>query len=136
MKRILQKLGLGLAAFASILSVSMVAVPASASGDYSPYGCHTKVLKYNSYGTCVKLLQRMLNSANDAWRYSGEARLVVDGDFGPATDRKTIAYQKSVRLYPDGDVGKNTWTRLCADVKLVYLNRKDLKYAYDGYKAG
>lgn len=36
----------------------------------------------------------------------------VDGDFGPVTATKTVAFQKSKSLVADGIIGPNTWKKL------------------------
>ncbi|MEM6898240.1 MAG: N-acetylmuramidase domain-containing protein [Pseudomonadota bacterium] len=42
-------------------------------------------------------------------------KIVVDGDFGPATKMAVIRMQKKHGLYPDGIVGKQTWAVLAPD---------------------
>jgi len=51
-------------------------------------------------GETVKLMQKKLND------------LVVDGLFGPKTDAKLRAYQKSKNLKADGICGPLTWGKL------------------------
>lgn len=41
--------------------------------------------------------------------------ILADGDFGPGTKQAVLAFQKKHSLYPDGIVGKNTWSRLNMD---------------------
>ena len=60
------------------------------------------LLKMGDEGEHVKVLQRAL-------------KIRDDGDFGPATKAAVIAFQKKNRLYADGVVGKNTWTKLGVD---------------------
>ena len=59
------------------------------------------VLKISDSGEEVKRLQTALG-------------IDADGDFGPATKRAVVAFQKKQGLYPDGVVGKNTWAQLGA----------------------
>ena len=40
------------------------------------------------------------------------AGLVVDGSFGPATDKALRDYQKSRGLVVDGSCGEKTWARI------------------------
>lgn len=58
-------------------------------------------------GRTVKILQGGLNAAG--------YRLVIDGDFGPATDRDVRAFQRGKGLVVDGIVGPKTWDRLLPD---------------------
>ena len=57
-----------------------------------------KVLKKGSKGKAVKVWQMILGNVS------------VDGSFGPDTEAKTKAYQKSNGLTVDGYVGPQTWT--------------------------
>lgn len=61
-----------------------------------------QTLKLGSSGEDVKKWQGILNSAIGAG-------LTVDGQFGAQTRDKTIDYQKSKGLAPDGIVGAKTW---------------------------
>ena len=36
----------------------------------------------------------------------------ADGDFGADTERAVCDYQKKEKLTVDGEVGRNTWTKL------------------------
>lgn len=62
-------------------------------------------LRNGMTGTPVKLLQQALNDQIDA-------RLKVDGDFGPVTDRVVRIFQKEKGLVADGIVGAYTWEKL------------------------
>lgn len=62
------------------------------------------VLKKGSKGSGVKALQKKLNGF--------KAKLAVDGDFGPATDKAVREFQKASGLRVDGMVGKNTMAAL------------------------
>jgi len=57
------------------------------------------MLKRGSIGDDVKLLQRIL-------------KLVVDGDFGPATELAVMRFQGQHSLKKDGIVGPATWEKL------------------------
>ncbi|WP_443477929.1 N-acetylmuramidase domain-containing protein [Novosphingobium aerophilum] len=61
----------------------------------------TPVLKLGDKGQPVLHLQQLLG-------------LPMDGDFGPATKTKVIAFQKGKGLYADGIVGAQTWLALQA----------------------
>jgi hypothetical protein len=65
-------------------------------------------LSKGDYGPDVSYLQEQLNDDNDAG-------LVVDADFGSATDSAVRNYQASRRLDVDGIVGPDTWSALEAD---------------------
>lgn len=60
-------------------------------------------LSKGSKGLYVNRHQALLNIAG--------ARLVEDGDFGPATERETKEFQRKYGLEPDGIVGPKTWTK-------------------------
>lgn len=64
------------------------------------------VLKRGSKGSEVKHLQALLHRAG--------AVIVMDGDFGPNTDKKVKAFQKTHHLAADGIVGPRTWAQLHA----------------------
>lgn len=66
------------------------------------------VLRRGSIGEAVQLLQSQLNLL------SGQSKLTVDGDFGPATEAAVKALQKSHKLVVDGVVGPQTWIALPA----------------------
>lgn len=57
--------------------------------------------KTGDSGAQVKLLQKFLN-------WYGDYKLVVDGVFGPATEKSVKAFQKKNKLEADGKVGTNT----------------------------
>jgi peptidoglycan hydrolase-like protein with peptidoglycan-binding domain len=56
-------------------------------------------------GDVVRRLQRALRRLPDL-------ELVVDGVFGPATERLVVLFQKGESLSPDGVVGPLTWNAL------------------------
>lgn len=62
-------------------------------------------LRSGMTGVWVKQLQIALNEEMDA-------RLLVDGDFGPKTDRAVRIFQKEKGLVADGVVGQYTWNKL------------------------
>jgi hypothetical protein len=55
---------------------------------------------------------KMGDSGEDVKRLQAALKIAMDGDFGPATKAAVVAFQKKQGLYPDGVVGRNTWTRL------------------------
>ncbi len=76
-------------------------VPARASA-LSPYT--NVVLRRGSTGTAVKALQKALGG------------LVVDGSFGPATEARVKAYQKTKSLLVNGIVDRKVWFALMGAV--------------------
>lgn len=77
-------------------------VPAGAVG--KPKAAERPVLKLKSKGPEVERLQTLLG-------------IEPDGDFGPATKKAVIAFQKANKLVPDGAVGPYTWDALERTVK-------------------
>ncbi len=75
-------------------------VPAATQGGFTPATILRKGAKSNE----VTLLQQALNAKG--------YNLVVDGDFGGATQAAVLAYQKSMGLAADGIAGVNTLTSL------------------------
>lgn len=68
-------------------------------------------LKQGSTGTAVKLLQTLINGRPVVT--GGEIKkLVVDGDFGPATATAVKDIQRNCKLTVDGIVGPATWATL------------------------
>lgn len=61
-------------------------------------------------GEAVKKIQKTLNEVINA-------KLKVDGDFGPATERAVMNFQKKYNLVVDGIVGPNTLKRLDEELK-------------------
>lgn len=51
----------------------------------------------------------------------GYPHLVVDGDFGPATEKSLKHFQQNENIAVDGIVGKQTWTTLLS----VWLLRSE-----------
>jgi len=69
------------------------------------------LLKVGARGPEVKALQKRL----DALGFPNGAD---DGVFGGLTELAVKKFQRSVKLKPDGIVGKNTWKKLGIDVKV------------------
>jgi peptidoglycan hydrolase-like protein with peptidoglycan-binding domain len=63
------------------------------------------VLRRGAKGENVKRLQSLLRS-------HGSPSLVVDGDFGPATEAAVRHFQSEHKLAVDGVVGPQTWAAL------------------------
>lgn len=82
-------------------STGPVYVPPPAAPNARP------VVRIGATGQAVRDLQARLN--RDYPLYS---KLVVDGDFGPATDRVVREFQTRARLVVDGIVGPATWNAL------------------------
>lgn len=57
------------------------------------------VLRMGEKGDAVRKLQQLLG-------------IGADGDFGPGTKAAVVKFQKANGLYPDGVVGKNSWSLL------------------------
>jgi len=55
---------------------------------------------------------KMGDSGEEVKRLQAALKIVMDGDFGPATKNAVIAFQKKQGLYADGVVGKNSWAKL------------------------
>lgn len=66
------------------------------------------VLRKGSTGERVEFLQERL-------RYWGR-NVVIDGSFGPATEREVRAFQVSRQLTPDGIVGAISWAELLREM--------------------
>lgn len=79
---------------------------AAAYAFHSAGGAHADsprpLLKQGDKGDDVAALQKALG-------------IGADGDFGPATKKAVVAFQKQHGLYADGIVGKNTWALLNDD---------------------
>jgi len=60
---------------------------------------YTGIVKIGDHGEQVKMIQVKLG-------------IQGDGDFGPITERKVKEFQRKNKLYVDGIVGKQTWTKL------------------------
>jgi hypothetical protein len=65
----------------------------------------TRAMLFKGHGgPAVKLLQQLLNKNG--------AKVLVDGDFGPATENAVKAFQRKRGLVVDGKVGPATWGAL------------------------
>ena len=64
-------------------------------------------LRAGDTGSCVKVAQQALLAKGYSVGTTG-----VDGDFGPATSRATIAFQRDQGLTADAVIGPLTWGRL------------------------
>ena len=81
----------------------------------------TQPLKHGSRGQAVRTLQQQLNSHG--------AKLIVDGDFGDATEKAVAAYQLKVGLVPDGIAGEKTLAVLAGADPRRFLSLKHLQAA-------
>jgi peptidoglycan hydrolase-like protein with peptidoglycan-binding domain len=63
------------------------------------------VLKYGSVGEAVRRVQRAMNAAVDA-------RLDITGVYTRTTVQAVRAYQRAVRIAPNGVVADSTWAKL------------------------
>jgi hypothetical protein len=66
----------------------------------------------------VGVLQKLLNR--------GGAKLVADGDFGPATQTAVTNFQRPRGLGHDGAVGEKTWPRISASATLPIMDCIDI----------
>lgn len=72
------------------------------------------VLRRGSRGPAVRELQFRLNAWIAKTPGTGLSWLIVDGIFGPRTQRAVQAFQRSRRIRVDGIVGTQTWGQLLA----------------------
>lgn len=70
-----------------------------------PMDSNKQTLKRGSHGDTVKALQWCLNELIDA-------KLVIDGAFGPATELAVRKFQAKAGLEEDGIAGKQTWNKI------------------------
>lgn len=80
----------------------------------SPVSSASSVLRRGATGPEVRQLQQLLNQWLIATSQTGLQSLVVDGIFGPQTERSVRAYQRTMGLRVDGIVGPLTWASLLA----------------------
>jgi peptidoglycan hydrolase-like protein with peptidoglycan-binding domain len=67
------------------------------------------LLRQGDTGSCVKVAQQALVAKGYSVGTSG-----VDGDFGAATYRATVAFQRDFALAADGVIGPMTWGKLAS----------------------
>lgn len=77
-----------------------------------------ELLREGSKGKAVTELQQALNRNG--------AHLFVDGDFGPATHRAVVAFQRRAGLVVDGIAGSKTWSALAGEDCQALLHEGDL----------
>ncbi|AYF98208.1 peptidoglycan-binding protein [Protaetiibacter intestinalis] len=118
------------ALIAAVMLIALPAAPALAAAPAWP------TVSHGQSGTNVKAVQLLLTARG----YATD----VDGQFGPATKAKTVAFQKAKSLSADGIVGPKTWAKLTAvtvrqgddgnDVKAVQtlLNKYGYGLTVDG----
>jgi hypothetical protein len=78
--------------------------PKPSSGPKPWPGEYYKLTSPLTHDSNVQWIQQRLNAHG--------AKLTVDSEFGPLTEKAVKAFQKSHKLTVDGIVGKNTWTAL------------------------
>lgn len=67
------------------------------------------IIEKGDKGTNVKTIQYLLMADGIS--------LTVDGDFGIGTERAVEAFQRSVGVTIDGEVGPETWTKLIVTIQ-------------------
>ena len=93
-----------------------------------------ETIKKGSKGEAVRTLQRLLG-------------IKVDGDFGPATEKAVVQFQKSKGITADGIVGNKTWALLGVkdeieivnnhiNIHVTRLPNRQIKYIAIHYTAG
>ena len=85
-------------------------------------------LRQGSTGSLVETLQQNIN------RLFPSANLVVDGDFGPATDKAVRKLQATLGVDPDGIVGPNTRDAIDSALKDLDLPQDEPSVASDKVK--
>lgn len=78
---------------------------ATTTGTGGSITVNTYTLKSGSKGNAVVSMQALLN-------VKGDAKLELDGSFGPLTEQALMRYQHSHGLDVDGVCGKQSWTEL------------------------
>lgn len=128
------KIGMAIAAVAIVIGLVVVAAPSDASTGTCVY---SPLEQRGSNGPCVGYLQRMLNGLNVWHKYDTHAALKIDNDFGPLTEAKVKAYQKSMFIKVDGIVGPQSWQTLCTDARAIFIyGSAPSSVALDVYNAG
>jgi hypothetical protein len=88
------------------------------------YGCAPNTYSQGSSGTCVKVIQEIINQVvSSTLPHPGMHSLNVDGDYGPLTFSDVKLLQKDTGFpasEQDGTVGPYTWDHaLCRDVSVL-----------------
>ena len=101
----------------SVSSDEVVPPSVSLALDSSPQGgasfaLHLRILREGSVGEDVKALQLMLKVRGYQCGYYGSNGDGADGEFGAATKRQLISYQRVNGLEPDGEAGPDTMSAL------------------------
>ncbi|MFG2938054.1 peptidoglycan-binding protein [Streptomyces sp. NPDC048282] len=91
-------------------SYAVVGYGRPAYGNAAPLPTTDGILRRGSKGTAVKTLQGNLNTVMGS-------KLVVDGDFGPATETAVKAFQKKYGLGVDGEYGPASAAMMKAALK-------------------
>ncbi|WIJ23848.1 peptidoglycan-binding domain-containing protein [Devosia sp. RR2S18] len=78
----------------------------------------TTLLKRGSRGAAVRSLKLLSE-------YGASPRLLIDGDFGPATDAAVRAAQGRLELVVDGIAGAQTMTALRRATEPVFAGRAE-----------
>jgi len=74
-------------------------------------------LRVGSRGESVRIMQEYLNVLSN--KFPTIERLVVDGIFGPATERAVMAFQRQFNLTIDGIIGPSTWAAIVAERDVI-----------------
>ncbi|EDK72662.1 Peptidoglycan-binding domain 1 protein [candidate division TM7 genomosp. GTL1] len=114
-KRIHQLYKYTLFSVVALVAAASVAVTIPPKTAYAAT-CDQRVFAYGSTGTCVKYIQRLLNS------FPLAGTLAVDGIFGSKTRGTTRSFQSKEHIRVDGIVGPQTWRHLCASSYLFPSN--------------
>ncbi|HUN34370.1 MAG TPA: peptidoglycan-binding protein [Trebonia sp.] len=110
-------------------AVSVAAPMAAAPANCLGAGLTWPLTSRGATGERVYSIQQFLNQRINAG-------LTVDSNFGPLTEAAVRRFQTSVGLPADGQVGQNTWPRLCIGVSrgatgpAVFALQHNLHYAY------
>lgn len=112
-----------------ITAAALMTMPQASSAEESiPYIFtlpESGIVKEGSRGVHVEILQRSLNKA-------AEARLTVDGVFGPKTTKAVYYYQTAKKVKADGIYGPKTHEALSLDVNTFGLPNTVLKLGSKG----
>ncbi|HUY49561.1 MAG TPA: peptidoglycan-binding protein [Streptosporangiaceae bacterium] len=141
MRNTLRRITFGLLGAGMIAAMTVgTVVPAADAAALSPAVASVRpaaltwpIVRQGAVGERVITIQYLLNQRINA-------RLVVDGKFGPATDAAVRAFQRRNRLVADGIVGNATWSKLVVTVRkgskggAVRAVQHQLRYAY-GHKS-